>query len=171
MEKLKNIVTITLALFAALIMVFLPKSECQIKQPPPLVPRPLCASQFSLANYACAMVPAASEPSPPSLNNGLDEELDDDADDDEEEEHHHNHNHNHNHQHRHRGYRHNGKHHLPQNIDNCCRWISQIDSGCVCELLFYLPGFATFLMRPLHDFTVEITDSCNVTYSCGGVQY
>ncbi|KAG6700281.1 hypothetical protein I3842_08G104300 [Carya illinoinensis] len=169
MEKLKNIVTITLAvLFAASIMVFLPKSECRVRQPPPLIPGPLCASQFSLANYACSLVPPASEPSPPSLHNGLDEDQEeDDADDDEEEGHHHNHNHNH--QHRHRGHRHKDKHHLPRNIDNCCRWISQIDSSCVCELLFYLPGFATFLMRPLHDFTVRITDSCNVTYSCGGV--
>ncbi|KAG7970594.1 hypothetical protein I3843_07G092200, partial [Carya illinoinensis] len=141
-------------------MVLLPKTECMIRpQPlrpqPQLAPRPLCASQFSLANYACALLPLNPlTPSPPSLS----------ISDHDNEEHHHTHRH----RRSHGGHRRKHKpHHHSQTVDNCCRWASQVDSQCVCELLFLLPGFANFLMRPLHDYTLRISDSCNVTYTCG----
>lgn len=155
MEKVK---IVTLVLFAAsVVLVFLPKSEGQLR-PPQLTPRPLCASQFSLANYACALLPVnplplTPPPSPPD-------------DDDDEERHHHRHEHRHRHRGRSRHRRH--RHRLTPAVENCCRWASQIDGQCVCELLFLLPGFANFLMRPVHEYTLRIGDSCNVTYVCGG---
>ncbi|KAG2411236.1 hypothetical protein I3760_Q018900 [Carya illinoinensis] len=185
MEKV-TIVTVTLILFAAF-MVLLPKTECMIRpQPlrpqPQLAPRPLCASQFSLANYACALLPLNPlTPSPPSLSISavaVAVAADDDDDDEDDDDHDHDHDHDneeHHHTHRrrrsHGGHRRKHKpHHHSQTVDNCCRWASQVDSQCVCELLFLLPGFANFLMRPLHDYTLRISDSCNVTYTCGGTR-
>lgn len=178
MEKVK-IVTVSLTLFAAF-MVLLPKTECIIRppplRPPNLTPRPLCASQFSLANYACALLPLNPlPPSPPSLSvSAVDVAADDDDDDEDDDDHDHDNeeqHHTHRHRRRHGGHRRRHKqHHHSQNVDNCCRWASQVDSQCVCELLFLLPGFANFLMRPLHDYTLRISESCNVTYTCGGTR-
>jgi hypothetical protein len=66
------------------------------------------------------------------------------------------------HHHRH-GHKH--RHHRTTEEDNCCRWAKEMDSRCVCEILLRLP---LFLTRPLHQYTVAIGESCNVTYSCGG---
>ncbi|KAK7355794.1 hypothetical protein VNO80_15056 [Phaseolus coccineus] len=49
--------------------------------------------------------------------------------------------------------------------ENCCRWAKEIDSQCVCEVLVPLPPFLT---KPLHQYSIRIGESCNVTYSCGG---
>ncbi|CAJ1969213.1 unnamed protein product, partial [Sphenostylis stenocarpa] len=49
--------------------------------------------------------------------------------------------------------------------ENCCHWAKEIDSQCVCEVLVRLP---TFLTRPMHQYSISIGESCNVTYSCGG---
>lgn len=147
MEKVK---IVTLTLFAALVLL-VPRSDCQLRGAPVLPPRPLCASQFSLANYACARlplrpVPPPAPPSPPS------------PPDDEGEGHHH----------RQHGHRRRHRHHDTPEEDNCCRWASQVDSQCICEVLYLLPSFANFLMRPVHQISLEISDACNVTYTCGG---
>ncbi|ESW16607.1 hypothetical protein PHAVU_007G170000 [Phaseolus vulgaris] len=49
--------------------------------------------------------------------------------------------------------------------ENCCRWAKEIDTQCVCEVLVRLPPFLT---KPLHQYSIMIGESCNVTYSCGG---
>ncbi|XP_028788912.1 selenoprotein Pa-like [Neltuma alba] len=116
----------------------------------PAEPRPLCASQFALANYACARLPftPGTPPSPPpSPDDG--------------------HSHRQRHGHRHRnghGHGHRHRHHTSQEED-CCRWVKEVDSQCVCEVLLRLPPF---LVRPLHQYTVTVGDFCNATYSCGG---
>lgn len=142
-HHLTKAMIITLTLFA--LMVLVPKSEGQMP-----VPRPLCASQFSLANYACARLPLRpiAPPSPPE--------------DDEDQGHHHRHGH------RSRRHRHHRHHETGPGEEDCCRWARQMDSQCVCEVLYLLPVFANFLMRPVHSISLSISDSCNVTYSCGG---
>jgi hypothetical protein len=146
MEKVK---IVTLTLFAALV-VLVSRSECQLRGAPALTPRPLCASQFSLANYACARLPLrpVSPPAPPSPT----------SPDDEEEGRHH----------RQRGHKRRHRRHDTPEEDNCCRWATQVDSQCVCEMMYLLPSFANFLMRPVHQINLEISDACNVTYTCGG---
>ncbi|KAK7393556.1 hypothetical protein VNO78_22114 [Psophocarpus tetragonolobus] len=57
-----------------------------------------------------------------------------------------------------------GNHHASQE-ENCCRWAREMDTQCVCEFLLLLP---TFLTRSLHQYSITIGQSCNVTYSCGG---
>lgn len=141
MVKIINIITVGMALLA-----LVPKMESQIG--PPRTPRPLCASQYALANYACGRLPFSPgpPPSPPSH-------------DDQGRGHSHGHRNGHGHG---RGHRH--RQATPQE-DNCCRWVKEVDSQCVCEVLLHLP---TFLTRPLHQYTVTIGDSCNATYYCGG---
>lgn len=147
--KFKNLNLITVALtFLAVV----PKMESQIRPPAvtPITPRPLCASQFALANYACARLPFSPgsppepPPSPPS------------PDDDE--------GHRNNHHHRHHGHRHGHHHRQGPEEEECCRWAKEVDSQCVCELLVRLPPF---LMRPLHQYSLLIGEDCKVTYSCG----
>lgn len=133
-------------------LLLVPEMESQIRPPivhlPPASPRPLCASQFALVNYACAMLPFTPS-SPPSP----------DVDDEGHRSHHqHGHSHRHGHGHRHR-------HDNNPQEDNCCRWAREMDSQCVCEILVHLPPFLT---KPVHQYSVLIGDSCNVTYSCGG---
>ncbi|KAK2401789.1 hypothetical protein QL285_051352 [Trifolium repens] len=135
-------------------LAFVPKISSQIRPPeihlPPPSLRPLCAPQLALVSYACGMIsstprsPASailSSPSPSSPDNN---------------EGHQSHHHRHGHKHR---------HHRTTEEDNCCRWATEMDSRCVCEILLRLP---LFLTRPLHQYTVAIGESCNVTYSCGG---
>lgn len=142
-----NLVTLALTFLA-----FMPKIESQIR-PHPVIPslpppssRPLCGPQLALVTYACARV-AFTPGSPPPP---------DDIDNDNEE--HHRSHHRHGHRHRHH------RRHSPQE-DNCCRWAREMDSRCVCEILVRLP---IFLTRPLHQYSVMIGESCNVTYTCGG---
>ncbi|XP_022760029.1 uncharacterized protein LOC111306422 [Durio zibethinus] len=116
-------------------------------------PRLLCASQFALVNYVCAMVPlvplppatphpALPSPPPPELGrrNG------------------HRQGHRHGHRHRH-------GHHETHDQYYCCQWLKQVDTECVCDILVHLPPF---LSRPNHQYTVVVDDTCNVTFSCGG---
>lgn len=110
-------------------------------------PRPLCASQYALANYACSMIPFSPltppSPSTPTLD-----------------AHHgrrkHGQHHHHHHNHRHSG---------TKEQDDCCRWLNGIDTDCVCEMLVRLPDF---LSRPVHEYSLIVGDTCTVTYSCGG---
>ncbi|KAG4916073.1 hypothetical protein AAZX31_19G140400 [Glycine max] len=148
-----NLITLAMTIFLALV----PKMESHIRtpgMPMPKTPRPLCASQFALVNYACSRlpfslgVPPDSPSTPPSPN--------------DEEGHRNNH---HNGSHRH-GHRHGHKHrnHQTADEDNCCRWAKEVDNQCVCELLLRLPPF---LIRPLHQYTLNVGESCDITYSCG----
>jgi len=137
----------------ALAMTFLaivPKMESQILPPipplPPILPlpqpslQPLCLSQLALVSHACAMVPRSVTPPPPPPPSPD--------------------NHGHRHNHGHRGNQH---HNLQE--ENCCRWAKEVDSQCICDVLVLLPPFLT---KPLHQYSIHIGESCNVTYSCGG---
>lgn len=144
----------------------LSKSNSQFRQPPFQVsfpgypaPRPLCLSQFLLVNHACsklpyAPVPPPSPPSPPppspppptppptpltapAPSNG--------------------HRHGHHHRHRH------GDYQESPAEEECCRWLKEVDTQCVCDLLVYLP---VFLAKPRHNFTVAVAEDCSVTYQC-----
>ncbi|KAL3531363.1 hypothetical protein ACH5RR_010685 [Cinchona calisaya] len=112
--------------------------------PRPITSRPLCATELAVASRACSLLPLVPghppSPPPPSAQQADSHwyEL----------------------EHRHRMHRHEA---TPQEED-CCRWLGAIDSECVCDLLVYLPPF---LSRPLHQYTVVVEDSCNVTYLCG----
>ncbi|KAL5735501.1 hypothetical protein ACOSP7_029974 [Xanthoceras sorbifolium] len=145
MDRIKILITI---------LAFLPETESQRPRPLPIpvipqVPsRPLCASQFSLVNYACSLLPQAS-PMPPSLPSPPDDDYDS--------------SHRHGHGHGHRHHR-DGRQPTPEE-DNCCRWLKEVDNECVCELLVRLP---VFLSKPVHEYTVAVDDSCNVSFTCGG---
>ncbi|KAJ6873599.1 hypothetical protein NC651_032452 [Populus alba x Populus x berolinensis] len=105
----------------------------------PLPQRPLCVSQLALVNYACGtLLPAPPATSLPSAIAALP------ADDDS--------NHGRRHGHSHGGLE-----------ENCCRWLSDVDPECVCELLVRLPPF---LSKQHHEYTVKIDDTCSVSYSC-----
>lgn len=141
---------ITLSLLVAF-LALLPKME-GIPLPPP---RPLCASQFALANYACQALPytPGPPPIPPSPPIPPVPPCPDDPDSGCT------HNHPHRHRHRHRS----GHRETPEQ-ENCCRWLRELDTECVCELLVRLPSF---LVRPTHDLTVIVDETCNVTFTCG----
>lgn len=158
---------LAVALFVSVLAV-LPQMECQLRPRPfplplspprPLPPpRPLCASQFALVNYACSMLPYDAElpvtpPSPtsPAIPPSPPPPL---PDDDELVHHRHGHRH-----------RHQGSHKETPEEERCCRWLKEVDNECVCDLLVRLP---VFLARPVHEYTVIVDDSCNVTYSCSG---
>ncbi|XP_030545903.2 annexin B11 [Rhodamnia argentea] len=143
--------------------------------PPPLPPKPLCAPQFALVNQACSMimpmpVPPPAPPSPPLPPPGP---LPPPPCPNDESEHGHGHGHGHHHHHHHcHGHRHHHRHRHgqpwrePSPVEqDCCKWLKEVDSECVCDLLVHLPSF---LARPIHDYTVIVGDSCNVTYACGG---
>ncbi|XP_050365590.1 uncharacterized protein LOC126784148 [Argentina anserina] len=172
-----------LTLFAATLLL-LPNMEAQHYPPP----RPLCASQFALASYACSLLPYGPMPTPqppPPAPSPPDDDDDDDDDDGHShghgsgngkgnsnsnghgQEHHQGHGHGHK-QHRRHSHRHRHRHHhreksLSPQEDNCCKWLTQLDNQCVCELLLRLP---TFLLKPAHTYSVFIGSSCNITYSC-----
>jgi hypothetical protein len=148
---LKKGMIIILTFFALMVLVPM-QSEGQMP-----VPRPLCASQFSLANYACARLPLrpVTPPSPP------DDEDDDGGNREDHEVHHHRHG-------RKSRHRHHSHHEQGPGEHDCCRWARQMDSQCVCEVLYLLPAFANFIMRPVHAISLSISDTCNVTYTCSG---
>uniref|UniRef100_A0A9I9DBE4 Bifunctional inhibitor/plant lipid transfer protein/seed storage helical domain-containing protein n=1 Tax=Cucumis melo TaxID=3656 RepID=A0A9I9DBE4_CUCME len=125
-------------------------------QPPAVAPRPLCASQIALANYACATLPYSKLLPPPPPSSSLSSNHDSQGS--PVHTHHHGHHHRHHH-----------KIPLSPIEENCCKWVQQVDSECVCELLSRLPAF---LKRPIHNFSVIIGGSlsCNATYSCGGMK-
>ncbi|GMY16631.1 proline-rich receptor-like protein kinase PERK2 [Fagus crenata] len=96
--------------------------------------------------------------------------------DDEGDEHHHRHEHGHGHRHRHR----HGHEHRQSAVsdggmtpeeENCCRWVQQVvDNQCVCQMLLHLPSYAGFLLRPVHEFSLDIGPPgiCKITYTCEG---
>ncbi|CAJ2627888.1 hypothetical protein L195_g008375 [Trifolium pratense] len=144
-----NSLTLVLTFLAFVLKISSQIQPPEIHLPPPSL-RPLCAPQLALVSYACGMIPFTprtppsailSSPSPPPPNNN---------------EGHQSHHHGHDHKHRHEN---------TKEEDNCCRWAKEMDNRCVCEILLRLPPFLT---RPLHQYTVVIGESCNVTYSCGG---
>lgn len=154
MEKVRFLALTFYAGLGFLLLMLVPKLEGQIL-PPPLPSRPLCSSQFALASYACSLIPFSplpppQPPSPPSPP--------DDGGHNLEHEHGHGHRHRHGHGHRHR-------HHDTPTEEACCRWLKQLDSQCVCDLLVRLPNF---LARPAHEYTVMVGDSCDVKFTCGG---
>lgn len=113
----------------------------QVPTLPPFAPRPLCMSQFALANQACHFlpfnpVPPPSRPSPPSLPG-------------------------HGHRHGHSGRQ--SQHQETPVEQECCRWVKEVDSECVCDILVRLP---LFLAKPMHRYIVHVDASCNVTYQC-----
>ncbi|KAM6558615.1 uncharacterized protein LOC115709501 [Cannabis sativa] len=147
MERAK---TSTLRFLLIFILIVVLKIEGKLSGPQTgITPRPVCASQFALANYACSMIPYSPLPPPAPSTPSLDAN------------HHHG---------RHRrggrgGHRHRHRHHGTQEEDDCCRWLYEIDTDCVCDMLVHLPNF---LSRPVHEYTLVVGDTCNVTYTCGG---
>ncbi|KAI3460864.1 hypothetical protein Pfo_017527 [Paulownia fortunei] len=142
---------ITLKLLASIVLLILyPKAESQWfprRPTPPINPAPLCATQLALVNRACSMlpctpVPPPSPPSPPSP-------------DGPDSRHHHRHGHGHGH-----------GHETPAE-EECCRWLKEVDSLCVCDLLVHLPPFLT---RPVHNYTIVVDYVCDVTFECGSEQ-
>lgn len=114
-------------------------------------PSPLCPSQFALVNHACLSLPVLPMP-PPSPPLSLPPPPPPSPSERR-------------HRHRH------GRHHGHQETlveENCCRWMKQIDSECVCDLLVHLPPF---LSRPVHQYTVMIDPSCNITFECGSRRF
>ncbi|XAR58526.1 hypothetical protein NMG60_11013957 [Bertholletia excelsa] len=128
-----------------------PRVRCQ-PFPVPTHTSPLCLSQFALANHACSLVPFSPvpPPSPPSPS----------PPDDAWHGHGHGHRHRHGHGHRHR---HRHHHHETAIEEDCCRWLKEMDSSCVCHLLVHLPAF---LARPVHQYTVVVDEQCEVTFDC-----
>ncbi|KAE9621953.1 hypothetical protein Lal_00032791 [Lupinus albus] len=173
MERVNNIFNLT-TVIAFTFLALVPKMESQNMNSSAVAPvtqRPLCASQFTLANYACVKLPfspgSPSEPPPDSPPDSPPSHDDDDGDDDDggdDDDHHHHHDNRHRHEHRHR-HRHRHRNRKGPEEKECCRWAKEVDSQCVCELLVRLPPF---LMRPVHQYSLDIGDDCHVTYSCGG---
>lgn len=154
MEKVEIMNIMTLA--ATILLALVPKMESQMRPQvtmPPTHPRPLCASQFALVNYACGRLPFH-----PGVPPGPDPSPDDDEGHNNNNHQHSRHGHGHEHRHRHH------HHHETADEDNCCRWAKEVDNQCVCELLLRLPPF---LVRPLHQYSLLIGDDCEITYSCG----
>ncbi|KAJ0520302.1 putative bifunctional inhibitor/plant lipid transfer protein/seed storage helical domain superfamily [Helianthus annuus] len=104
-----------------------------------------------------------------------DHDNDTDADNDNGNDHDHNHDHDRDHGHK-RGHgrkqqrqhphhhRHHHRHRATPVEEQCCKWLSQVDDQCVCELLLHMPPF---LARPVHRYSVIVGKACNITYSCG----
>ncbi|XP_057794416.1 uncharacterized protein LOC131010764 [Salvia miltiorrhiza] len=120
-----------------------PPHPLPLPLPLPDSPRPLCVSQLALVNRACgrlpyARVPPPSPPSPPSPPAG-------------EGGHHHHH------AARREGYVETAAE------EECCRWLKEVDTVCVCDLLVHLPPFMT---RPVHEYKVVVDDSCEVSFGC-----
>ncbi|EXB39346.1 hypothetical protein L484_025041 [Morus notabilis] len=151
MERAERSLTSTFLSFFLLFLFLLlvPKSEGILNGPASgVTPRPVCASQYALANYACSLIPYSPLPPPAPSTPSLDA-------------HHHRGRRGHGHGH----HRHHHRHQGTQEEDDCCRWLYEIDTDCVCEMLVHLPDF---LSRPVHEYSLIVGDTCNVTYSCGG---
>ncbi|KAI3863038.1 hypothetical protein MKW92_032441 [Papaver armeniacum] len=101
----------------------------------------LCTPQYALANQACKSLPLS--------------------------QHGHSSHHGHNNQHQQRrGSRQQQHHHLlSQQQTDCCRWMKEMDTTCVCQLLSKLP---VFMWKPKHNYIVNVHESCTVTFDCSG---
>lgn len=126
--------------------------------------RPLCASQFALVNHACIRLPLSTmepdlpdepllDPPPRPHVDALDPQA----------SHGHEHAQSPTHQEPHH-HRHHTREPTPIERD-CCRWLKEVDTECVCDLLIRLPPF---LARPVHEYIVIVHEVCTITYSCGG---
>ncbi|KAK6940849.1 hypothetical protein RJ641_030380 [Dillenia turbinata] len=121
--------------------------------------RPLCLSQFALVNHACSALPVTpiDPPDPQGFELESDQHEHHNNRDDHEGRHRHQHgHHSHSHSHRHR-------HHTSPIEDDCCKWLKEVDSICVCELLVHLPPFLTM---PAHAYSITVDDTCRVTFTC-----
>lgn len=148
-----------LALIAAL-LALISKSNSQypptFRVPAYPAPRPLCLSQFLLVNRACSSLPYSSvpPPSPPSPPPPIPSPPSPPSPNSPPSRHHHKHHHRH---------RHGIQYQESPAEADCCRWLKQIDTQCVCDLLVYLP---VFLAKPRHNYTVSVAQDCTVTYQC-----
>ncbi|WVY98045.1 hypothetical protein V8G54_030196 [Vigna mungo] len=108
---MKRIKIFNLTAMAMTFLAIVPKMVSQTLPTPFL--HPLCLSQLTLANYACAMLPLTAAPPvpppPPPPSPGD------------------------------HGFR--GRSTLQE--EDCCRWAKEIDNQCVCEVLVLLPPFLT----------------------------
>ncbi|KAG5246793.1 bifunctional inhibitor/plant lipid transfer protein/seed [Salix suchowensis] len=140
MERL--IKTMTLTCFAAFLLLLLLSLTPSTDANHLLLPH--CVGQFSLANYACAMLPYTpfSPPSPPSpAPSPPSPESSSSSSSSSSTQHH------------------------ESMAENCCKWLEALDTTCVCGLLHRLP---MFLSKPAHEYTLHVSASCNVTYACNG---
>lgn len=184
-----RLTTALLMLIGLLLMSHLPKyTIAQLK--------PMCISQFALANHACAFLPATESLTdrnntriPATADNDDDDDDDGNNDDDAEPErdrhnrrgngnhgrrqrhengngHGHGHRNGSGHRQRH-GHEHGREHREGTRAErDCCRWLDDIDDGCVCTVLLHLPRF---LIKPRHQYRVKVGDSCVRTFKCGGI--
>ncbi|CAI9781159.1 unnamed protein product [Fraxinus pennsylvanica] len=137
-------------ILCSVLLVLYPRTESQwVPRPPtlPINPPPLCASQYALVSHACATLPFTALPPPSRLSSSSQSD-------------HSSHRHRHRHEHRHQR---NG-HKEAGGENDCCRWLRELDNVCVCDLLTHLPPF---LIRPVHNYTVIVDETCNVTFQCG----
>ncbi|XP_074266879.1 uncharacterized protein LOC141590170 [Silene latifolia] len=126
-------------------------------QPVPAL-RPLCLTQFSLVNYACSSIrytpallpPPPPPPLPPPPPASSDAEGPCSPTDGHRRRRHHRHRHT--------------RSPDPQ-VDECCRWLKELDAQCVCDMFVRLP---VFLARPIHAYTVNVNSNCSVSYRCPG---
>ncbi|GMJ09135.1 hypothetical protein HRI_004582700 [Hibiscus trionum] len=75
-------------------------------------PRPLCASQFNIVNYACGGLPLSPFSPPPPRRKGHG-----------------------------RSRRRHRRRHGSNRQQYCCQWLRQVDNECVCDVLARLPPF------------------------------
>lgn len=137
-------------ILCSVLLVLYPRTESQWAPRSPPLPvnlPPLCASQYALVNHACSTLPFTPLPPPPRLSSFS-------------QSNHSSHRHRHRHEHRHtrKGHKEERGEH------DCCRWFRELDSVCVCHLLVRLPRFLT---RPVHNYTVIVDETCDVTFQCG----
>ncbi|XP_010524012.1 PREDICTED: pleckstrin homology-like domain family A member 1 [Tarenaya hassleriana] len=174
---------------APLLLLLLMLSAVRSQRMPIPAQRPLCTSQYALANYACSHLPLIPNPPLPSASQlppppapeanpppspPAHPTPDNDHDDDHDHDHDHEHEDHHRHHHSSHKHHHHGHHrHKARKVEykesfaeaECCKWLKQMDNECVCDLLLHLPPL---LARPVHDYTVFVDESCIVTFSCGG---
>lgn len=142
--------------------------------------RPLCASQFALANRACKNLPyytrvtpeappTPDEPPYPYVEPPP-EEAPPAPEDPEGHRHRRRHRHRRSpplpppeHHHHHRRRRHRPQHEPSRSEADCCRWLQQVDTECVCDVLVRMP---IFMSKPLHAYVVTVPEVCQVTFSC-----
>ncbi|KAJ6935236.1 hypothetical protein NC652_010290 [Populus alba x Populus x berolinensis] len=144
MPKMERLIkTTTLTFLATFLLLLLPNTYAHH------VLLPHCLNQFSLASYACAMLPyspfphpSPPSPAPPSPSPTRSPAPPPTSLDDE-------------HEHR----------EMIHIEENCCKWLGALDKECVCGLLRPLP---VFLSKPAHQYTLYVSKSCNITYACDG---
>ncbi|KAK6937497.1 hypothetical protein RJ641_031005 [Dillenia turbinata] len=119
--------------------------------------RPLCLSQFALVNHACSVLPFT--PIPPPDQQGFELEHDQHEHESNRDDHKGRRKHGVGH------HSHGPRHRTTPIEDDCCKWLKQVDSICVCKLLVHLPPFLT---SPAHAFSITVDDTCSVTFTCSG---